>query len=597
MWEGVYMRKIGSKILIAVLVNTLIIAIGLGGISVYISYSSNAQRIDQLEKQLRFSYDEMVKSQVEIVISELDGIKKAVDDRIISAKEGELVAANVVRNAKYGESGYFWADTRDGVNVVLLGREDVEGKSRIDLQDKTGQYIVKDLISIATGGGGYYDYYFPKAGSDIPSPKRAYVAMYEPYGWAIGTGNYIDEIDLVIEEEKEHAKADFQKSLLTMFVLVMIATVFGVGSSILMSRSITKPIGVITELIDKTAKLNIMDDDSYDEILKYKDETGIMAKAVADLRATLRAIIIELKTDSTNLNKASVELNTIVVNSQESTEGVNDAVSELARGAQEQANEAQVAVEKMTVLAEEVAEGVKSSEDVLSNTESVNEKNVAGANLISDLNEKFKMTKESTDKLSENVVKLSESSSEIKDITDTIQSIAEQTNLLALNAAIEAARAGEAGRGFAVVADEIRKLAEETSKSTTRIEDIIGDITHEIDLTKTNMSTSEEAVKISSKVASDVEDSFASIEEAMGETFSKLSSLISNINNIDQNKNTALGAIEGISAITEENAASTEEISATMSSQYELMAEINVNSEKLNEMSGKLNRLVDKFTI
>lgn len=124
-----------------------------------------------MEAQLRSSYDSTVKTQVEIVISELNGIVNQVNDGVITMSEGRTIAADVIRNAKYGESGYFWADDFDGNNVVLLGREDVEGKSRIDLQDKTGQYIIKDLVNIAKSGGGYYDYYFPKAGEDEALPK------------------------------------------------------------------------------------------------------------------------------------------------------------------------------------------------------------------------------------------------------------------------------------------------------------------------------------------------------------------------------------------------------------------------------------------
>ncbi len=155
-----------------------------------------------MESQLRSSYDITVKSQVDIVISELNGIVNQVNNGIISQEVGQMIAADVIRNAKYGESGYFWADDFQGNNVVLLGKEDVEGKNRIDLQDKTGQYIIKDLVALARAGGGYYDYYFPKAGSDEPLPKRAYIQTFEPFGWAIGTGNYIDDIDLIITEEK-----------------------------------------------------------------------------------------------------------------------------------------------------------------------------------------------------------------------------------------------------------------------------------------------------------------------------------------------------------------------------------------------------------
>lgn len=591
------MKKIGTKILIAVLVNTLVIALGLGGISFYTTYQGNINRIDQMENQLRTSYDNTIKSQVEIVISELNGIVNQMNDGVISRFEGEKIAADVIRNAKYGESGYFWADDLQGVNVVLLGNEDVEGKSRIDLQDKTGQYIIQDLLSVAQSGGGYYNYYFPKAGEEEPLPKRAYIEVFEPFKWAIGTGNYIDDIDVIVANEKELAMKQFSKNMLMMSIVLGVAVAIGYGLSLRVSHAITKPINALTELINKTAELNIADDPSYDFVLDYKDETGVISKAVAELRDILRGIIRELKGDSLVLDDSSYTLSEIVTAGKEGIDGVTNAVSEFADGAQEQANDAQLAVEKMNLLAQEINAGVERSERLKDNADAVNERNQKGVKLVRDLNEKFEITRVSTDQLNNNVANLSSSSSQIGDITSTIQEIAEQTNLLALNAAIEAARAGEAGKGFAVVADEIRKLAEQTSKSTAQIEMIIGEITQEINVTMGNMKHSKEAVEISSKVVNDVQASFEAIESAMEMTFEDLRMLITNIRNVNQNKNDALNAIQGISAITEENAAGAEQISATMETQSELMMEIMTKSTALSEIASKLSEIVAQFKV
>lgn len=591
------MKKIGSKILLAVLLNTFIIAVALGGVSFYTIYQGNVNRIEQMESQLRNSYDVTVKTQVEIVISELEGIVNQIDNGLINESDGKIIAADVIRNAKYGESGYFWADTLEGINVVLLGNEAVEGKSRIDLQDKKDQFIIKDLIKIAKDGGGYYDYYFPKSGSDEPLPKRAYIDKFETFGWAIGTGNYIDEIDEIVANEKEMAAKQFKQSMVLMAVILVASVVIGYTISLLMSRTITKPIGVLTSLIQKTSSLDIADDSSYDYVLEYKDETGTMGKAVGELRKTLRIIISELKNDANTLDSSSKVLNQIVNSGKEGIDGVTNAVGEFAEGAQEQARDAQVAVEKMDVLAKEIGEGVERSELLLKNTDEVNKRNSEGVKLVRELNETFEVTRTSTEDLNKNVANLSNSSSQIKDITGTIQSIAQQTNLLALNAAIEAARAGEAGKGFAVVADEIRKLAEQTSKSTAQIESIIGDITSEIDITMGNMSNSKEAVKVSSEVVTNVQASFEAIEAAMELTFEQLEMLISNIKNVDGNKNDALNSIQGISAITEENAAGAEEISATMDTQNELMIEIMSNSNNLNEIASKLNVIIARFKV
>ncbi len=236
------------------------------------------------------------------------------------------------------------------------------------------------------------------------------------------------------------------------------------------------------------------------------------------------------------LDNSSSILSEIVDAGKEGIDGVTNAVTEFADGAQEQAHDAQTAVEKMSVLAQEISEGVERSERLMSNADEVNRRNQKGVKLVKELNEKFEVTRVSTDQLNTNVANLSQSSSQIGDITETIQSIAQQTNLLALNAAIEAARAGEAGKGFAVVADEIRKLAEQTTQSTTQIEEIVGEITNEIDVTMNNMTYSKEAVADSSQVVKDVQASFEAIEGAMELTFEELELLITNISNVDVNK-------------------------------------------------------------
>lgn len=590
------MKKIRSKILAVVLVNIFMVVVILGGVSFYTIYKGNQERITQIEGQLRTSYDQHIMEQVDILITELQGVVNQIDAGIVDRKEGELIAADVVRNAKYGESGYFWADDLNGNNIVMLGKE-VEGTNRLDLQDATGQYIIKDLIETAKTGGGYYNYYFPKAGGDEPLPKRSYIKIFKPFGWAIGTGNYIDDIDLVVAEEKARAKAEFWSSILTMAAITGGFVVLGALLSVQLSRRITKPIGVLTELINKTADLDIVNDASYDFILEIKDETGIMGKAVADLRHKLRNIILEIREDADTLERASHMLNEVVTIGQDGVDNVTKAVGDFADGAMDQADNAQKTVEVMHSLSEEIRQGVKRSENLIHSADEVVEQNAHGVKQMQDLNEKFEITRSSTDELNRNVGRLSENSAQIGAITSTIQAIAVQTNLLALNAAIEAARAGEAGKGFSVVADEIRKLAEQTSQSTTQIEELISDITSEIQVTMDNMARSKEAVEVSSHVVGDVQGSFDGIDQAMTSIFEQMQLLSQNIHQVNINKDSATDAIQGISAITEENAAGAEEISATMATQNELMGDIKSNSDQLDQIAVKLNGIIARFKV
>lgn len=592
------MRSIRTKIILVVLLNIVLVSAIIGSTSFYVISSNNNDRIEQIESELRSSYDNNIKSQVEIVVSELDGIYQLYEEGLITDREAKTLAANVVRNAKYGDGGYFWADTMEGDNVVLLGREDVEGTNRIGLEDKLGNKIIQNFIDIIeSDGSGYSNYYFPRAGEDEPLPKRAYVMLYEPYGWVIGTGNYIDDIDNFVAEEKALIAEQFARTRMILFGFLLVSIIIGSVISVVLSNTITKPILKLSEVLDKTANLNIMDDDTYDYLLKYKDETGVIAFSVANLRKVLREIITELQADSVKLNQSSNELGEIVMNGKEGIDAVAMTVDEFAKGATEQATDAQTAAENMSHLAAEINDSVDSSHKLRDYTTAVSKNNEDGFALIQELSGKFNATMESTNNLNKNVNTLSIKSSSIGDITSAIQSIAEQTNLLALNAAIEAARAGDAGKGFAVVADEIRKLAEQTSRSTEQINDIISEILSEITSTTENMEIATDSIQISSEVMEKVQASFEAIEASMEDTLNQLDNITTSINNVDTNKDQATNSISGISAITEENAASAEEIAATMDTQTELMLGISDNASEVLSISKKLDSIIQKFSI
>lgn len=593
---GTFMKHIKTKIVLLTTLSIIITTLVIGGFSAFQLYSSNQNQMAILKTAMLTGYDNTIRSATESLSSQLQGVKNQVANGLITAEAGKTLAADIIRNAKYGESGYFFVYGLDGMTIVLLGDTKVEGTSRIDLKDANGKLIIQEFIEIVKkDGAGFSEYYYPKKGETVALAKRAYVQLDKDYGWIIGTGNYIDDIDVAVAEQTALGnKAVAEKMMLTAAISVLIALI-GIAASFVTSGTITRPIIRVTKLIDQTAALDIAYDESFSDVLKFKDETGQIAQSVVGLRKVLRELIAMLHHDSSTLREASVHLNEISNSVSESISAVAAAVQETALGAQNQAEDAQNSTIKLSHLSDEIEKTVETSSSLQELTRLANDKSRQGSVQIRSLNSEFDKVEQVTKSLEGNVNRLSEKSSMISSIVNTIQSIAEQTNLLALNASIEAARAGEHGRGFAVVADEIRKLAEQTSNSTHQIENIIGEIVSEITSTKSNMTTSIHSVGTAAGNVHTAREAFDTIDQALTDTFSNLNDIISRVQSINNSKDDVIFSVQNISAVTEESAASSEEVSATMDDQKQLVRDLQQKTLVLRQMAEKLEHSIDKF--
>ena len=168
-----------KRALMAVLTGLLSVAV------LCVSTFTQAERPDNSAAQ-----DMLIKSQVETAVSMLQAIHAKQQRGEMTLEKAKQLGADLLRELRYGTEGYFWADTTEGVNVVLYGRKDVEGRNRLEDKDQKGAFYVKELLAKAKAGGGYVEYWFPKKGETAAHPKRAYVLLFEPFGWVVGSGYY-----------------------------------------------------------------------------------------------------------------------------------------------------------------------------------------------------------------------------------------------------------------------------------------------------------------------------------------------------------------------------------------------------------------------
>ena len=155
--------------------------------AVFLSLPANAQA-EKLETSS--SQDLLIKSEVETAVSMLQAIHTKHQKGEMSLVQAKKLAADLLRELRYGTEGYFWADTTEGVSVVLYGKKDVEGNNRLENRDQNGMFYIKEFLAIGKVGGGYVEYWFPRRGETLAQPKRSYVLLFKPFGWVIGSGYY-----------------------------------------------------------------------------------------------------------------------------------------------------------------------------------------------------------------------------------------------------------------------------------------------------------------------------------------------------------------------------------------------------------------------
>ena len=419
------------------------------------------------------------------------GTGEYTSDRINLIKKDAL---QVLSHMRYGKDGYFWVNDLDAVIVEHPVKPELNGKDLSNLQDKNGLYVFAEFAKTATEkGSGYVDYVWTKPGSSKVEDKISYVELFKPWGWVIGTGAYkqdlIDSIKPKIDKIIEDAAQNIQSIILHVISsAIVILIIFMIVVYILVKNGITNHINNLEEVMSKI---------SNDKDLTIKIDTNTpkeisqIGLAFNSLMKCLNTLIYEARSGAIENGSVSHELSTT---SNIVSQNVNTSVAiinDTTKRTTEMINEIMQSIEDAKISKLEI----QRASDML---------NDARVEII-DLTDKVQRSAESEVELAHKIEALSQDSEQVKDVLSVISDIADQTNLLALNAAIEAARAGEHGRGFAVVADEVRKLAERTQKSLSEINATINLIVQATHSASDNMSLNSKQMEELAVVSTNVE--------------------------------------------------------------------------------------------
>ena len=424
--------KIRNKILIAPIVMAIIMTIW---VIVYL--------LPLFEKNILKEKQTATRHVVEMTWGLLTEIEGQVKSGALSLEDGKKLAAQRLGTLRYEGKEYIWINDLQPRMVMHPYKPELNGKDLTDIKDPAGVPVFLEFVKICKEkGGGFVTYLWPKPGESAPVTKVSYVKLFEPWGWVVGSGIYVDDLYKQLAIIKlTLLGGDFA------FVLFIMAI------SVLVSRQVTIPVRQMVSMADDLAH---GEGDLTKRLgLTHKDEIGVAATHIDQFIAKVQHSVSQSADSSNETAVASQELSHIVANLSDILRRQSSMIDESSR------------------LTLDVAENLDITEEMaVSTTETIEATRATLSRFVEDLNKAGTVIVGESERqatMSSQTQELAVKATDIRKVLEIISDIADQTNLLALNASIEAARAGEAGRGFAVVADEVRALAAKTQNSLSQI--------------------------------------------------------------------------------------------------------------------------------
>lgn len=467
----------------------------------------------------------------------------------LSEEEAKNAARDSLRGLRFGDNDYFFGFDTNGVYFLHGANQSLEGQTKLDMQDTNGKYIVRELIASAKAGNVFVDYWFPRAGQSNAEPKLGYTTLFAPWNWVVGTGIYIDDVD------QEFRKAAWLLGGISA-TLLGILVFFG----FLVSRSVLAQLGgepkAATEIMQRIAGGDLTA--SID-----RAPPGSLLFALGNMTASLRQMVSEINQDANQL-----------VGNAEKIASASDDVTRAAEQQSDATSAMAAAIEELTVSSNHISD---SARDTSQYSITAVELSGQGSARVGQAAQAIQQISNTVSDASARIHALEERAKQISSIANVIKDIAGQTNLLALNAAIEAARAGEQGRGFAVVADEVRKLAERTSMATTEIEQMIvgiqGDTVGAVEAMNAALPEVEQGVELAASAASSLQE----IEQGARSTLDRIGEVAEATREQSAASTSIAQRVEQIANMVE---ATTDTIRGTASTAHQLQ-QIAVNLKQL----------------
>ena len=495
-------------------------------------------------------------------------------------KENETLSENYelidkLKQERDVELSIFYGDTR-----VLTTLKDSSGKREINKK------MSKEIYDIIQRGESYFTDDLELFG--VPY-SGCYVPLYQPNSDKIVGSIFCGRSQAEVNAAAHSTIVSMALSMMGVFIVAIVIGMFVITRIV---KHLDGAVDYLGTLSKGALNLTVKKD-----LVVRKDEVGDIARAIQRLVESMRDIITNITTSSQALQGFSEKFSASFDRIAESINNVNIAVDEIANGSSSQAAETMSASQKVTQMGTALDETTANVETLGSSSVKMREYNKTAAKNLDELSAISETTKSSVLLVQNQTNQTNDSAQEIREATELITDIANQTNLLSLNASIEAARAGENGRGFAVVADEIRNLSEQSRESAERIVEIVHTLIANSNTSVTTMNEVAENIRTQNNKIEETGEMFRSLNEEIAEVTEAIEKIRKQTEALDVQKKEVLDIVDGLAAIAEQNAAGTEETSASMAEFHEIIDSCHEATEELTKLAQNLADHTERFTL
>lgn len=476
---------------------------------------------------------------------------------------------------------------KTNVDVTVFWKKTRMVTSAIDKDGKrvTGTAIPDSVYDKVMQDGKYFS-------DNVDIEGTEYYGYYEALKNADGSSQAIIFTGMPSSDVKAIYKKRLVNTTVFMIIITLMACALLAVVITFIVKAITKVIGHLDEVADGKMDFKISE-----KLLQRSDEIGNIARSVHTLIGGLASIVVNIHHSTGELAEFKDDFQKKFETINNSISNVNVAVDEIANGATSQADETQKVNSQINDMGDAITKTSQNVDSLTQSTEQMKEHNEQLDTTIQELMAISDRNKESLAAVYNQTNETNQSVMHIGNAVDMITDIAGQTNLLSLNASIEAARAGEYGKGFAVVADQIRQLADQSANTAKEIGEIVAELIENSNTSVETMGVVRQEMTGQYEKLNTTKDIFEQLNEEVNNVVTAIESISTEVESLDRLKGEVLGSAESLAAIAQENAASTEETSASMVELGEIVNDCNTKTKQLVDIADSMEENVHKFHV